>query len=100
VAPSISVSLVLLIVAQILLGLTTWLVKYGMPAWAVATFGEWPYRNTDSGLVQATIIAGHGAIGSLIVALCTVTSLRVGRQLGLQSYTSPAVKQTIAGAIA
>jgi cytochrome c oxidase assembly protein subunit 15 len=100
VAPATAVNLALLIVAQVLLGLTTWLVKYGMPAWAVATFGEWPYRNTDSGLIQATIIAGHGAVGSLIVALCTVTTLKVGRQLGLQSSTRPAVKPTVAGAIA
>jgi hypothetical protein len=31
--------------------------------------GEWPYRNTDSGLIQGVIIAGHGAVGALIFAL-------------------------------
>jgi cytochrome c oxidase assembly protein subunit 15 len=99
VAPATAASLGLLIVAQVLLGLTTWLVKYGMPGWAVAVFGEWSYRNTESGLVQATVIAGHGAVGALIVALCTVAALKVGRQVGLQSSANAAMKPTIAGAV-
>jgi cytochrome c oxidase assembly protein subunit 15 len=100
IARGASVTLAGLIVAQIVLGLSTWLVKYGMPQWAVAAFGEWPYRNTESSLVQAGVIAAHGAVGSLIVALSTVTALKVGRALGLQSSSSAAASHTVAGVVA
>jgi cytochrome c oxidase assembly protein subunit 15 len=99
VARGAAVSLAVLIIVQLLLGMSTWLFKYGMPQWAVATFGEWPYRNTDSGLIQGVIIAGHGAVGALIFALCTVTALKVGRQCGRQSAVRSAVKGTIAGVV-
>jgi cytochrome c oxidase assembly protein subunit 15 len=78
-----AVALVLLIAAQVSLGLSAWFVKYGLPAWASSLVGEWQYRNTESDLVQATVLAGHGAVGALIVAVCVVVALKAGRQSGL-----------------
>jgi cytochrome c oxidase assembly protein subunit 15 len=95
-----AVSVALLIVAQVLLGLGTWLVKYGMPGWATAAFGEWQYRNTESDLVQAVIIAGHGAIGALIVALCAVIAVTVAHQAGLRSPSPRPSPASIARATA
>lgn len=73
-----------LIVAQLVLGLSSWVVKYGMPAWATQLMGETGHFNRESDIVSASILAGHGAVGSLIVALAAVTALEVGRRVHSQ----------------
>lgn len=85
IGPASAAGLGLLAVAQLLLGVATWMVKYGMPAWAAKWIGETGHFNRASDAASAAIISGHGAVGSLIVALSVVLALQVGRQVGLQS---------------
>lgn len=71
-----------LLAVQILLGLSTWMVKYGMPTWATQLIGETSHFNRASDLASAAIVAGHGAVGALIVALATATALHLARRVG------------------
>jgi cytochrome c oxidase assembly protein subunit 15 len=66
--------------AQFLLGVGSWLVLYGQPAWAAEWFGPWAYVNREAGLLRAGLVTAHGAIGSLIVALALAATLRTARQ--------------------
>jgi cytochrome c oxidase assembly protein subunit 15 len=70
-----------LIVVQVLLGASSWIVKYGMPGWATTWIGETGHFNRASDLASATILAAHGAIGSLIIALAAVVAVYAGRRL-------------------
>jgi cytochrome c oxidase assembly protein subunit 15 len=74
-----AVALVALVGVQILLGASSWVVKYGMPSWATQLVGETGHFNRASDFASAAILAGHGAIGSLIVAISVVIALRVVR---------------------
>jgi heme a synthase len=77
-----ALGLAALLAVQILLGVSTWMVKYGMPAWATRLIGETGHFNRASDLASAGIVAGHGAVGALIVALATAMALHVARRLG------------------
>lgn len=68
--------LAILIVTQLLLGFSSWIVKYGMPAWLTRIVGETGHFNRASDLPSAGIVAAHGAVGSLIAALCVVVAVR------------------------
>jgi hypothetical protein len=50
-----------------------------MPSWATQLVGETGHFNRASDFASAAILAGHGAIGSLIVAISVVIALRVVR---------------------
>lgn len=84
--------LMFLVFMQIGLGISSWLVKYGMPAWATSTFGEFVWVNRADDFFQSAIITSHMATGSLILATGLVISLRVARQLRVNFFgvTSPA----------
>ena len=79
------VNLALLIGVQLLLGVSTWMLKYGMPQWATGVIGETGHFNRATGAASAAIVTAHGAVGSLIVALCVVLVLQVARRVGVQS---------------
>jgi len=68
---------------QVFLGMTTWLVKYGMPGWATAWFGELQFVNREADFLQASIITSHVAVGSLILVTALAMALRLGRQTGV-----------------
>lgn len=66
---------------QILLGASTWLVKYGMPRWAGAIVGDPQFVNTADNAFQAGIVTSHVAVGSLILVIGLTIALRTARQL-------------------
>lgn len=68
-----------LVLVQVALGASTWVVKYGMPGWA-QQFGQWTATNVEAGAARAAIITTHGAVGALIVALCVVVAMKTSRQ--------------------
>lgn len=68
---------------QLLLGFSSWIVKYGMPAWFTQLIGETGHFNRATDMVSATIVTAHGAAGALIVALSVVVALQVGRAVGV-----------------
>jgi len=80
-------TLLSLVGIQVLLGMSTWLVKYGMPAWATAWFGELPFVNREADFLQASIITSHVAVGSLILVTALALALRLGRQVGAAGLT-------------
>ena len=72
-----------LVALQVVLGLATWLVKYGLPRWAMAWFGELGFVNRAADFWQTSIITGHVAVGSLIFVTALAIALRLARQLGV-----------------
>jgi len=74
--------LLALVGIQVLLGMSTWLVKYGMPGWAMAWFGELQFVNREADFLQASIITSHVAVGSLILVIALAMALRIARQAG------------------
>lgn len=95
-----SLGLVALLLVQVLLGASSWVVKYGMPAWTRPLIGETSHFNRESDLASAAIVAGHGAIGALIVACCVVIALHIGRRVGLPGRPHRAAPPRIAGVLA
>ncbi|BBO35025.1 COX15/CtaA family protein [Lacipirellula parvula] len=93
-------SLALLIGLQLLLGVSTWMMKYGFPQWAARYVGETGHFNQADGMASAVIVTAHGAVGSLIVALAVVVALRVGRQLGIHHPASRPSSLRVAGVLA
>lgn len=65
-----------LVLIQFCLGLATWVVKYGWPIW----FANWEWAARfvieQKSMLQANIITGHVAVGSLIVAMWMIQFLR------------------------
>jgi cytochrome c oxidase assembly protein subunit 15 len=86
-----SLALNLLVIGQIMLGVSTWLVKYGMPGWASAILGDPQFVNTADDFLQAGIVTSHVAVGSLILVTSLAISLRVARQLrlGVPKFAAP-----------
>jgi hypothetical protein len=62
--------------------MSTWVVKYGLPRWAVSYLGEASFVNVDSDLHQSAIITSHVAVGSLILVASLAIALRLGRRGG------------------
>lgn len=64
---------------QVLLGLSTWVLKYGYPEW----FGEYVFaqslRIVSNDFYQVQVVTAHVAIGSLILAVATFLLTRLWR---------------------
>lgn len=78
-----SIGLVVLVAVQLCLGVGTWLVKYGMPSWAITLLGEMTFVIREADFLQAALITSHVAVGSLILVTTLVMALRLARQLGV-----------------
>jgi cytochrome c oxidase assembly protein subunit 15 len=95
-----ALGLVGLILLQVLLGASSWVVRYGMPSWATRLMGETGHFNRASDFASAAILAGHGAIGALIVALSVAISLKIGRTTAAQRASTSAPGIPLTGALA
>jgi cytochrome c oxidase assembly protein subunit 15 len=80
VTRGVGLTLASLIVVQLLLGASSWIVRYGMPGWATAWIGETGHFNRASDFASASILAAHGAVGSLIIALTAIVAVYAGRR--------------------
>ena len=72
--------LLMLVGVQLLLGASTWFVKYGLPQWATHWLGEMAFVNREADSLQAAIITSHVAVGSLVFVISVAMALRLGRQ--------------------
>jgi cytochrome c oxidase assembly protein subunit 15 len=84
--------LVCLAVVQLLLGVGTWIVNYGYPPILASLPGSDSYRLVSKGLLDAWIVTGHVATGSLILAISTLLALRMRRRrwvLAQESASAP-----------
>jgi len=64
------------IVVQILLGASTWVVNYGFPQWAASWSIVPEYVVRTQSVAQLGITTAHVAVGSFILAVSTLLSLR------------------------
>ena len=68
-----------LIVVQLLLGTSTWIVKFAVPTWAVAWHP--PVALQANSWLQTHIVTAHVAVGSLLLATSLAVALMALRQL-------------------
>ena len=69
----------LLVLMQFTLGLTTWVMKYGWPAWFADSAFAASYVIGEKTFMQMNIVTLHQAVGSLILAFYTLHALRCRR---------------------
>jgi cytochrome c oxidase assembly protein subunit 15 len=85
--------LMALVGLQLVLGASTWVLKYSWPS-ALAQFDfAAGYTVTANSLVQSMVTTAHVAIGSSILAISTVLAVRMGRladsRLSLRESSAP-----------
>jgi hypothetical protein len=95
-----SIAIAGLIVVQLLLGVSTWMVKYGMPEWAARMIGETGHFNRATDAATAAIVTAHGAVGALLVAICVSIAVQLGRRVGLRPRVTSPATASVAGAMA
>jgi cytochrome c oxidase assembly protein subunit 15 len=93
-----SAVLAALVVLQVLLGASTWMVKYGLPQWAASIVGDMSFLNTANSGHQSGIVTTHMAVGSLILITTLAIAIRAGRQLriGLPRLNATGVRLEVA----
>lgn len=87
-----ALGLVVLVTAQVLLGVATWVAKYNWPSW----FAEWSLTAgnviQEKSLLQSITVTAHMAMGSLILALSVFLSAFVFRLRNPWVAESPAAR--------
>jgi cytochrome c oxidase assembly protein subunit 15 len=71
-----------LILIQFTLGLATWVMKYGWPAWFESQLWAASFVIIQKSMTQANIVTAHSATGSLVLAFWMVQFLRCLRVFG------------------
>ena len=69
----------LLLLVQLFLGAATWVVQFGYPLWMQRWTGTEGFLVEAESLGQSLITTAHVAMGSLLLGVSLVASLRVGR---------------------
>ena len=77
---------------QILLGIGTWIVNYGYPTFLKSFPGGDSYLLRSKGLIDAWIVTGHVATGSLILAVSTLLAVRLWRRHAVLNQTYSLIK--------
>ena len=88
--------LFVLICCQVCLGVATWLVKYGTPAFVADSNLFASFTILEKGMLQSNIVTAHVAIGSLIVATSAFLSVRASRVFWYLESLDSTVAQTAA----
>ncbi len=83
-------ALLVCVLVQIGLGMGTWVVKFGWPAWLDTFEFASVYIIREKSFLQMNIVTGHVAVGSLLLAVSTVLVIRTLRVAG-------SIKQTAVG---
>jgi len=83
--------LVGLIVAQVLLGLATWVTNFGFPAWFSDYVWNAQYTVVATGRLQALVTTAHVAVGSLCLVVTLSLTLWLIRFSRETSRTKPVV---------
>lgn len=73
--------LMLLVLTQVTLGVSTWIVKFGWPNWFANYDWAATYIIAEKSFFQINVVTAHAAVGSLILAFWTVHALRTNRAL-------------------
>ena len=78
----LTLSIVALLAVQLVLGASTWIIKFSVPVWAADWFPGSDFANTAGGWLQTHIVTGHVAVGSLLLGTSVATALLAMRRLG------------------
>ncbi|MEE2937489.1 MAG: COX15/CtaA family protein [Planctomycetota bacterium] len=81
-------ALIGLVGVQIALGTGTWVVNYGWPVFLKSLPGASGFLIQAKGFTESIIVTAHVATGSLILAVATLTLLRMARIRRCQSQTT------------
>jgi cytochrome c oxidase assembly protein subunit 15 len=74
-------TLAVLLIAQLVLGAGTWMVKFGVPRWAPQWVSLGDAAVHDGGWLQTHVITAHVATGSLLLVTSLALALYLGRLL-------------------
>lgn len=85
-APATRLSLLVLL--QVLLGLGTWVAKYGFPNWMSGFAFAAAYRPTADSVGQVIMATMHVALGSLILATSALLAMRAWRLQSLSANSA------------
>jgi heme a synthase len=77
----LTLSLVGLLAVQLLLGASTWVLKFSVPDWAARWLPWNDFANSAGGWLATHIITGHVAVGSLLLGTSVATALVALRRL-------------------
>ncbi|MFN0019228.1 MAG: COX15/CtaA family protein [Pirellulaceae bacterium] len=75
----------LLVLTQVLLGATSYVMKYSWPAWMDRFGFAASYVVQERSFSQGLVVTGHVLCGSLILATLTLLSLRASRQFAAKT---------------
>lgn len=89
-------ALLALVWVQLCLGMSTWVVKYGVPLWATRFIGESTIVNRKADVLSSAIITTHMVVGSIILVTALTVALRLGRQLRINLPKVATSKNSIA----
>ncbi len=94
--PVVSAMAVLLCI-QLVLGVTTWVVKYGWPYWFAQSLFAASFTVHAKSMTQTGIATLHMAVGSLILAAAVLTHVQTRQLLRAQLRNAP--RQTTPGMV-
>ncbi len=86
--------LAVLLGGQLLLGLATWVTKFGMPRWLAGWFGDYTFVAEAGGTLPTILVTTHMAVGSLILVTAATTLFRSQRLAEVLAADSSATKLT------
>jgi cytochrome c oxidase assembly protein subunit 15 len=92
--------LLLLVCAQVGLGLATWTVKFGWPAWLPGRPQLTTYTIQAESMTQSLTITGHAACGSLILASSVWLALHLTRAAYRQHVATGQVAPAVTHGVA
>jgi cytochrome c oxidase assembly protein subunit 15 len=88
-----------LVVAQLALGASTWIVKYSVPAWAANWISMGNVAIQDGGWLQTHVITAHVALGSLLFATSVALALYAQRLLPASTPAREALTRRLEAAV-
>ena len=78
-----------LLMVQLLLGLGTWVFKFGFPQWVNTVAATPNFTLSPQSLPQVLTTTAHVAVGSLIIVTSLLTTLRAGQLLRPATIAAP-----------
>jgi cytochrome c oxidase assembly protein subunit 15 len=78
---NLALALVILVLLQVVLGASTWIVKFAVPTWAGSWVSPQSVAVIQGGWTQTHIITAHVAVGSLILGVAVALALYCQRLL-------------------
>jgi len=88
-----------LLLVQLALGVSTWLLKYSVPAWASDWVSHPSTPIQDGGWLQTHVITAHVATGSLILAVAVAIALFANRLLAGSPTALPVHRNNLEAAV-